>query len=163
MSLFRIFKKQSEPEKEEPQRYIQTQAEVPDRLKVCPYCQKDLSKRKTPTRRSQFTCPGCSEKVYAEPRQPIYPSPFLTEIQASYVKYLWQLDHWVFTMGSNAEYLRTKAALSARFGSEAKPGDVIWALMNESMLKTCQDQFECGMLKKLMGDFRKFTKAQERR
>lgn len=125
---------------------------------VCPYCQAELKRRKVPQRRSSFKCHSCSKKIYVEPDQPIYPSPFLTEVEAGYVGYLWQLDHWVFTMGSNEDYFRKKKELSKRFECEPGIGDVLWGLMNESMIKTCEDEADRKMVKTLMNDFKTFEK-----
>jgi len=125
--------------------------------KVCPYCKIDLSKRNVPTRRSSFKCPGCSKKVYADPKQPIYPYPFLSETEKTYADYLRQLDIWIFARGSNADYAVMKDNLTRKFGHSPKPGDVIWGLMNLSM-QTCGSDFR-GDVRDLMKKFREFEKS----
>jgi hypothetical protein len=94
--------------------------------------------------------------VYVEPYQPIYPTPFLDETQVVYVNFLWHLDNWVFAIGSNEDYIKMRDELRLRFNSEPCVGDVIRGLMNDSMAKSCRDQWERDDLKKLMDEFRKF-------
>lgn len=140
-----------------PPRLLATQTNL-----SCPYCGKDFSKRKTPSRRSTFNCPACAKSVYVEPTQPIYPTPYLDDIQATYVNFLWQLDHWVFGIGSNDDYRRKKTELAKQFGKEPGIGDVIWGLMNDSLVKACQDQIERREMKKLISDFRTFENEMKK-
>ena len=100
---------------------------------VCPYCNSHLKNRKLPKRRSSFKCPACGEQICVDLDQYVYPNMYLTETQAEYVGFLWQLDRWVWAKGSYADYLAMKAKLSAKFGGEAGIGDIIWGLMNESL------------------------------
>ena len=161
MGLLRIFKKKAQPKQETAHSPAPPQAEVLPVRKSCPYCQEDFSSRKTPSRRSHFKCPGCSETIYVEPAQPIYPTPYLDEVQVTYVNFLRQLDHWVFGIGSDDDYRRKRAQLAKRFGKEPSVGDVIWGLMNDSLIKACQDQFERKDMKNLMKEFREFEKEMK--
>ena len=120
----------------------------------CPYCKAEFLNRKPPKRRSVFKCSTCQGEVTVDPHQFIYPSVYLTEKQATYVSFLWQLDHWVFTRGSKNDYQQMKAELAKKFRTEPGVGDVIWGLMNKSLMEC--DQFECGDVQDLMKEFRKF-------
>ena len=121
---------------------------------VCPYCKAELLNRKPPKRRSAFKCPTCQKEITVDPHQFIYPFVYLTEKQANYVGFLWQLDHWVFTKGGKNDYQRMKTELAKKFRAEPRVGDVIWGLMNKSLMEC--DQFERGNVQDLMKDFRKF-------
>lgn len=79
-------------------------------------------------------CKVCTEQIFIEPANWLYDSIYLTEHQAGYVGYIEQLDHWVFTQGSQDDYDRMRTGLRQKFGSEPGVGDVIWGLMNESVL-----------------------------
>ena len=151
------FKKKTQPKQETARRSAPPQAEVAPVRRACPYCGEDFSSRKTPSRRSHFKCPSCSETVYVEPAQPIYPTPYLDEVQVTYVNFLRQLDRLVYGIGGNDNYRRMRSHLAKRFGKDPSAGDVIWGLMNDSLLKACQDQFEWGDMKKLMKEFKELN------
>lgn len=99
----------------------------------CPYCREYLKRSKMPERRSSFRCRACGEQIHVDPNQWLYPTPYLTDEQAGYLGFLEQLDHWVFTLGSRADYEKMRAALRQKFGGEPGIGDVLWGLMNESI------------------------------
>lgn len=119
----------------------------------CPYCSAELTGRKRPSRRSKFTCKHCNQVVAVDPKQFLYDTPFLTERQASYAKYIWQLDHWVWTRGSREDYERKHRELRKRFGGEPGVGDVIWGLIQDSKLDTMKQLAqEKAHLSKVLGD-----------
>ena len=62
----------------------------------------------------------------------------------------------MFTKGSKNDYQKMKAKLAKRFRTEPSIGDIIWGLMNESLLDC--DKFECRDVKDLMKEFRVFEK-----
>ena len=104
---------------------------------ACPYCKTSLAGRKLPSRRSSFACHSCREQITADPTQWLYPTPYLTEHQARYVGFLWQLDRWCFAKGSRDDYESMRAQLRKNFGGDPGVRDVIWGLMNLSVM-------ECG-------------------
>lgn len=154
----------------------------PTFIPVCPYCKAELKNRKSPKRRSIFTCPKCGESISVDPQQFLYPSMYLTEEQTGYVGILWQLNHWVWTRGSYSDYMKMEKILSTKFGSKAYIRDVIWGLMNQSILDCQQNEqreyqeaiklgfskkeakkmitsdFELKMLRDLMAEFQEFEK-----
>lgn len=99
----------------------------------CPHCGRYIKRKTTPARRSKFKCPHCSKVIHVDPRQYVYSRPYLTSREAVYVDYVYQLDRWIFTLGSQDDYEAVRRELSKRFKSEPQPADVIWALMNRSM------------------------------
>lgn len=139
-----------------PQRHLSPPIAEPPLPPRCPYCGADFSARKPPRRLSKFKCTACSKTVQVNPYQFIYPTPYLTEIQEGYAGFLWQLDHWVFTIGSKQDYIAMRENLRQKFSAEPGVGDIIWGLMSLSMLKTCKDQWERSDLRRLMESFRKF-------
>jgi DNA-directed RNA polymerase subunit M/transcription elongation factor TFIIS len=156
---------------------------------TCPYCGTALPGRKPPKRRSTFACPNCGEAINVDPMQFIYPGPYLTDEQAGYVEFVWQLDRWVFTRGSHKDYEQMRGALRKKFGGEPGVGDVIWGLMNQAVLdcskeharqvaelrrtfpddpKTVRelmpDNYELNDVRELMEEFREFERqAKEER
>ncbi|MBW7905309.1 MAG: hypothetical protein LC135_05280 [Phycisphaerae bacterium] len=100
----------------------------------CPYCREYLKRSKLPERRSSFQCKACGGQITVDPHQWLFDTPYLTDEQAGYVGFVWQLDRWVFALGSRADYEKVRANLRQRFGVEPGIGDVIWGLMNESIL-----------------------------
>lgn len=150
----------------------------------CPYCGVYLVRKSAPKRRSTFKCKACGEEIFVEPSNWLYAGVYLNEQQAGYVGYVEQLDHWVFTIGSRDDYHRTREQLRKKFGGEPGIGDVIWGLMNQSvvainesyerrmqeirrtfggrvpceMALTKDDKVELQDLRELMDDFRAFEK-----
>lgn len=106
----------------------------------CPYCREYLKRSKLPERRSTFQCKACGGRITVDPHQWLYDTPYLTDEQAGYAGFVWQLDRWVFTLGSRADYEKVRANLRQRFGVEPGIGDVIWGLMNESVLNLTERQ-----------------------
>jgi len=139
------------------------QSHHPHLRPLCPYCRIDLPPRKPPTRRSSFKCPACGGRIYVEPTQPIYPTPYLDETQRQYVRFLWQLDRWIFALGSDEDYARKKQELALQFGCEPGVGDVIWGLMNESLVKTCHGEWDRRDVRALMDKFRDFERSQKKK
>lgn len=153
----------------------------------CPYCEEYIRRKKVPQRRSSFKCKACGEQVFVEPANWLYDSIYLTEHKAGYVGFVEQLDHWVFTIGSRDDYERTRAQLRQKFGGEPGIGDVIWGLMNQSivainesyerrmqeirstfdgriprdMAMTAADKVELQDLRQLMKEFREFEREMK--
>lgn len=75
-----------------------------------------------------------------------------------YVEYLRTLNSLIFTKGSDEDYLRKKEELARRFHCEPTVADILWGLMNESMVETCEDEFERKDLRGVMADFKRFVK-----
>ena len=105
----------------------------------CPYCGTRIRRKNVPKRRSSFGCKACGEYIEVIPGNWLYGSVYLTDEQAGYLSFLEQLDHWVFTIGSQADYIAMQAALRKKFGGEPGIGDVIWGLMNESVRLLCEE------------------------
>ncbi len=153
----------------------------------CPYCTVNLLRKKVPTRRSSFKCKACGEQIIVEPNNWLYDSIYLDEHQAGYVGYVEQLDHWVFTEGSRKAYEQMREKLRKKFGGEPRIGDVIWGLMNQSVIAvnqhydkqqeelrrtfdgrvprelklTAADKVELRDLRDLMKDFQAFERAMK--
>ena len=150
----------------------------------CPYCGEYIKRKKMPERRSSFQCKSCGEEVCVEPKQWLYDRPYLTDEEAGYLAFVERLDRWIFTLGSRDDYRRVQAALRQKFGGEPSVGDVIWGLMNESILvlgkehnrrieelrrtfdgriprdmaRTAGTKFEMQELRELMKEFRSFER-----
>ena len=99
---------------------------------VCPACGGSLGNRKVPSRRSSFKCKKCGAQLYADAKQHLFESAYLTEKQKDLVEFLWQLDHWVWTAGTIHDFYWAKSQI----GKDDKPisddavSDTIWFLLN---------------------------------
>ncbi len=122
----------------------------------CPYCGKDIARKKRPTRRSSFKCKHCGESINVEPTQPLYDSQYLTDTQLRYVHFFETLDSWVFVSCDAAAYEGARTGLEIQFGYCPKPGDVLWRLMNDAMLNDCQDVHGAKSVRELMDSFKEF-------
>ena len=87
---------------------------------LCPYCGTDLGAVSKPARRSKRKCKSCDKQIHVHPKQSLFKTPFLTTRQVTVVEYLEQLDHWVFTRGSMADFRRevTRQALSGKLSDD---------------------------------------------
>ena len=110
-------------------------APKPAFVPVCPYCKSHFKNRKPPKRRSAFKCPTCKEQISVDPEQYVYPSSYLTEKEAGYLRFLYDLDYFAFSSGSYADYGQMHATLAKRFGRDPGVSDIIWGLMNLSQLQ----------------------------
>ena len=106
---------------------------------TCPYCGGSLGDRKRPTRRSQFTCKLCSNKVYVDAWHRIFPKCYLNAKQGLIARFLGELanmagaagtseDFWWFAQ--QKDWTRGKCPLS-----DQEAGDVLWGLMNYSVVE----------------------------
>jgi len=108
---------------------------TPSANPICPYCMESLGNRKPPVRRSSFKCKKCGGQVYADPKQQLFASVYLTEQQKSLVDYLWQLNHWIFTAGTIEDFNWAQKQI----GKADKPNtdnvvtDTVWFLLNYNL------------------------------
>jgi hypothetical protein len=136
---------------------------------VCPYCTGSLGNRKPPHRRSTFMCKACGEQVYADPKQELFASVYLTEKQKALVDYLWQLDHWVFTAGTLDDYYWAKAQIGKadKSNTDDVVSDTIWFLLNYNLqnvgkINPGSDAFMLKTLRKdITGLIQEFKACQE--
>jgi ribosomal protein L37AE/L43A len=102
---------------------------------VCPVCGKSLGNRRPPYRRSCFKCKKCNSKIYAEPKQQLFESVYLTDKQKYLVDFLWQLDHWIFTAGTIHDFCWAKMQIGKTDAqiSDDVVSDAIWFLLNYNL------------------------------
>ena len=102
---------------------------------VCPTCGGSLGNRKPPQRRSSFKCKKCAAQLYADPKQELFASVYLTEKQKDLVDFLGQLDHWIYTAGTIHDFCWAKEQIGkadARV-SDNVASDTIWFLLNYNL------------------------------
>jgi len=102
---------------------------------VCPACASSLGNRKPPQRRSSFKCKKCAAQLYADPKQELFASVYLTEKQKDLVDILWQLNHWIFTAGTVHDFCWANEQIGkadARM-SDNVVSDTIWFLLNYNL------------------------------
>lgn len=127
----------------------------------CPYCKAELKVQRTRKRASKFKCQFCAREIIFDPHQFVYASPYLTLDQDTYITFLNQLDRWIFAYGSKKDYDAMKLMLGRKFKGEPRPPDIIWGLINQSLLR-CKD-YERKDLEGLSKKFKQFEKQLKRK
>ena len=112
--------------------------------------------------------------MYADAKQELLPSVYLTERQKALLDLLAQLDHWVFTAGTIEDFYWAKAQIGK--GDKSNADDVIcdtvWFLLNYNlqnlgrinpgsdafMLKTCREDLT-GLVQEFKACQRKWTRS----
>ena len=136
---------------------------------TCPYCQTEFGLKDAFEEevdgfliRESFTkCPECRQRVYEFEDPTPFKSHDLTAMQAACIVALRQLDLWVFAYGSQEDYQQMHAFLHKRFKRAPGPADVVWGLMNKSLVERCEDEFEIRALRELMQQFKEFEARQK--
>ncbi len=110
---------------------------------ICPHC--NIILEKPPKRKKK--CPNCGNYIYVRTRQKIFPTIYLTEEQAKCVD-------WIKRFGiSEEEYKQVHKELSKKFGSEPRPSDIIWGVLNNWVIKAGDDYGYLSYIYYLMASF----------
>lgn len=101
---------------------------------ACPNCLDPLDKM--PGRKKQ--CPHCGEFMYVRTRPTDKQRVVVTERGASEIDSEWEkvrINKRLMQSVDEAEFQKTKAALSAKFGRPASDDDVFWSIHNKHLLQ----------------------------
>ena len=103
-----------------------------ENIPICPYCGVLLRQR--PKRK--IKCEDCGNDIYYRGKQVLFPSVYVTEMQANvadeYRHFIYMAQEFGF---SDNCYQETELALARKFNKQPSPSDVIWALYNQLILR----------------------------